>query len=120
MSEVSQSKESKEVTVLTVEQMWPVMRFDLTLKRAPTPSHSPSLDWEVLVCVSQLKQCASHTTLFAHKCHLSPQTFVPVRDELFHLCCSLPFLLNIVSILVSFCPWFDIVSVGVAVLFHKC
>ncbi len=41
---------------------------------------------------------ASPTTLFAHKCHLSPQTFV----------CQ-----SFVSILVSFCLWFDIVNVGV-------
>lgn len=64
--------------------------------------------------VRHSKTFASPTTLFAHKCHLSPQMLVSVRDESFlHLCCSLLFLLNIVSILVSFCLWFDIVSVGV-------
>lgn len=48
---------------------------------------------------------------------------VTVKDECLHLCCFSHLLANSVSILVSFCLWFDIVSVGVtlvAVLFHEC
>lgn len=108
-----ESSDGPEVAALAVDQMWPVMWFDLTLKRAPTPCHT------LPAWIGKRSSLLTAVFLLA-LCHVTQMLFVPptfvcltVRAELFPLCWPLHFLLNIASILVSVCLWFDIVSAGV-------
>lgn len=113
--EQEESLDIPEATALTVEKIRPA-----TTRSEPL-CHSLSHDWELFVAADGCVFCQYCVTAKARgpvdpapERHLSPQAFLPPSwDDLFRLCCSRLFSLNIASILVSFCLWFDFVSSGV-------
>lgn len=140
-SKVSQSKEWSSEWEQKEQGEWlcsPWSRcglwWGLTSPRGSHPHHvTPPAGLGTVLCstssVSRLK--AEGPSTVTHHRHpertqmpfVAANICVTVKDECLHLCCFSHLLANSVSILVSFCLWFDIVSVGVtlvAVLFHEC